>query len=166
MRLCTFSWLLLFSLNVAFGQQNQDKIDWQPWSYTTFAQAKKEGRFLLLNLGAVWCHLCHVMDEITYLDPKVTELIRSHYVAVRVDEDSLSRLVELLPGVHPSASNWMKGLADPDSFRWFVRWWPFARTQLRLERELVPGHWDCLWVVKAKPQCVLTGVLSIDHVST
>ena len=64
------------------------------------------------------------MEEITYLDPKVTELIRSHYVAVRVDEDSLSRLVELLPGVHPSASNWMKGLADPDSFRWFVRWWP------------------------------------------
>ena len=34
------------------------------------------------------------MDQITYLDPKVTELIRSDYVAVRVDEDSLSRLVE------------------------------------------------------------------------
>ena len=137
MRLCTGSWLLLFSLNVAFGQQNQDKIDWQPWSDSAFAQAKKEGRFVLLNLGAVWCLLCHVMDEITYLDPKVTELIRSHYVAVRVDGDSLSRLVELLPGVH-----------------------------LRLERELVPGRWDCLWLVKAKPQWVVTGVLSIDHVST
>ena len=95
MRLCTVSWLLLFSLNVAFGQQNQDKLDWQPWSDSAFAQAKKEGRFVLLNLGAVWCHLCHVMDEITY--------------------------------------------QDPDSFRWFVCWRPFARTQLRLECELVPG---------------------------
>jgi uncharacterized protein YyaL (SSP411 family) len=28
------------------------------------------------------------MDEITYRDPKVIELIRSHYVAVLVDEDS------------------------------------------------------------------------------
>jgi uncharacterized protein YyaL (SSP411 family) len=27
------------------------------------------------------------MDEITYQDPKVVELIRSHYVAVWVDED-------------------------------------------------------------------------------
>ena len=53
-----------------------------------FAQAQKEGRFVLLNLGAVWCHWCHVMDEITYRDPKVIELIRSHYIPVWVDEDS------------------------------------------------------------------------------
>jgi len=78
----------LLSLNVAFGEQKQDKIDWQPWSDTVFAQAKKEGRFVLLNLGAVWCHWCHVMDEVTYRDPKVIELIRSHYVAVSVDGDS------------------------------------------------------------------------------
>jgi hypothetical protein len=32
----------------------------------------------------------------------------------------VSRLVELLPGVRPSAPIWMNGLADPDSFRWFV----------------------------------------------
>ena len=25
---------------------------------------EERGRFLILNLGAVWCHLCHVMDEI------------------------------------------------------------------------------------------------------
>jgi uncharacterized protein len=48
----------------------------------------------LLNLGAVWCHWCHVMDEITYRDPKVIELIRSHYIPVWVDEDS-----------HPDLSN-------------------------------------------------------------
>ena len=78
----TITWLLLLSLNVAFGEQKQDNFDWQPWSDAVFAQAKKEGRFVLLNLGAVWCHWCHVMDEITYQDPKVIEPIRSHYVAV------------------------------------------------------------------------------------
>jgi uncharacterized protein len=88
MHLRTITWLLLLCLNVAFGEQKQDNIVWQPWSDAVFAQAKKEGRFVLLNLGAVWCHWCHVMDEITYRDPKVIELIRSHYVAVLVDEDS------------------------------------------------------------------------------
>ena len=84
MRLCTVSWLLLFSLNVAFGQQNQDKLDWQPWSDSAFAQAKKEGRFVLLNLGAVWCHLCHVMDEITYQGSGFVSLVRL-LAAVRPD---------------------------------------------------------------------------------
>jgi uncharacterized protein YyaL (SSP411 family) len=88
MHLRTVTGLLLLSLNVAFGEQRQDNIDWQPWSDSVFAQAKKEGRFVLLNLGAVWCHWCHVMDDVTYRDPKVIELIRSHYVAVSVDEDS------------------------------------------------------------------------------
>src|SRR5260221_13813630 len=80
MHLRTVAWLLLLTLNAAFGEQKQDKIDWQLWSDSVFAQAKKEGRFVLLNLGAVWCHWCHVMDDVTYRDPKVIELIRSHYV--------------------------------------------------------------------------------------
>jgi uncharacterized protein YyaL (SSP411 family) len=65
-----------------------DRINWQPWSESVFAQAQKEGRFVLLSLGAGWCHWCHVMDEITYQDPDVIKLIRSHYIAVSVDQDS------------------------------------------------------------------------------
>ena len=43
---------------------------------------------MLLDLGAVWCHWCHVMEEITYRDPEVIKLLRSRYIAVRVDQDS------------------------------------------------------------------------------
>ena len=63
-------------------------IEWQPWSEGIFEQAKRENRFVLLDLEAVWCHWCHVMDEITYRDPKVIELIKARYLAVRVDQDS------------------------------------------------------------------------------
>jgi uncharacterized protein len=40
-------------------------IAWQGWSETAFAQAKRENRFVLLDLGAVWCHWCHVMERDT-----------------------------------------------------------------------------------------------------
>jgi len=70
-------------------------IEWQPWSDAVFDQAKKEGRFVLLDLGTVWCHWCHVMEEVTYKDPKVIELIRSRYLAVRVDADSRPDLSSL-----------------------------------------------------------------------
>jgi uncharacterized protein YyaL (SSP411 family) len=43
---------------------------------------------VLLDLEAVWCHWCHVMDAITYRDPAVAALLGTHYVAVKVDQDS------------------------------------------------------------------------------
>jgi uncharacterized protein len=65
-----------------------DAIAWQPWSDAAFAQAKREKKFVIMDLEAVWCHWCHVMDETTYRDPKVISLMAAHYVAVRVDQDS------------------------------------------------------------------------------
>ena len=64
------------------------KINWQPWSDSIFEQAQREHRFVLLDLEAVWCHWCHVMDTQTYADPKVIALIKSKYLAVKVDQDS------------------------------------------------------------------------------
>jgi uncharacterized protein YyaL (SSP411 family) len=68
--------------------QSASSISWQPWSDDVFAQAKKDNKFVLLDLEAVWCHWCHVQDDITYRDPKVIALINSKYIAVKVDQDS------------------------------------------------------------------------------
>ena len=65
-----------------------NSIRWQPWSDSVFAEAKSEGRFVLLDLGTVWCHWCHVMEEVTYRDPTVMSLVAKRYLAVRVDADS------------------------------------------------------------------------------
>ena len=63
-------------------------LHWQPWSDAAFAQARKEHKFVLLDLEAVWCHWCHVMDDITYRDPDVIRLLRQRYVLVKVDQDA------------------------------------------------------------------------------
>jgi len=63
-------------------------IQWQSWSDAVFDQAKRENKFVLLDLEAAWCHWCHVMAETTYKDPHVASLIQSRYLAVRVDQDS------------------------------------------------------------------------------
>ena len=84
--------LALSSLAFAAGE-----ITWQPWSESLFEKARKENRFVLLDLEAVWCHWCHVMDEQTYHDDAVKKLIDDHFLAVRVDQDArpdLSRRYE------------------------------------------------------------------------
>jgi uncharacterized protein len=63
-------------------------IAWQDWSDGAFERARADGRLVLLDLGAVWCHWCHVMEETTYQDPEVKALVQSRFVAVRVDQDA------------------------------------------------------------------------------
>ncbi|MBO0684174.1 MAG: thioredoxin domain-containing protein [Candidatus Dormibacteraeota bacterium] len=63
------------------------EIQWRPWSPEAFEQAKAEDRPILLSISAVWCHWCHVMDETSYSDGGVIDLINREYVPVRVDND-------------------------------------------------------------------------------
>lgn len=63
------------------------EINWRPWSPEAFARAQFEDKPILLGISAVWCHWCHVMDETTYSDPAVIQLINDRFVAIRVDND-------------------------------------------------------------------------------
>lgn len=63
-------------------------IAWHSWSDDLFVQARAQKRFVLLDLEAIWCHWCHVMDQTTYQDHDVTRLIGEQYLAVRVDQDA------------------------------------------------------------------------------
>jgi uncharacterized protein len=64
------------------------RLHWQPWSDAAFAQARAQHKFVLLDLEAVWCHWCHVMDDITYRDPIVIRLLNQRYILVKVDQDA------------------------------------------------------------------------------
>jgi uncharacterized protein len=63
-------------------------IQWNGWNKDVFSRATAEKRFVILDLEAVWCHWCHVMEKTTYSDPKVVALMDSKYLPVRVDQDA------------------------------------------------------------------------------
>jgi uncharacterized protein YyaL (SSP411 family) len=86
---------IAMSLGAATGQSDRAesatepaKLSWQPWSDAVFAQARTEHKFVLLDLEAVWCHWCHVMDDVTYRDPIVMRLLNQRYILVKVDQDA------------------------------------------------------------------------------
>ena len=62
-------------------------ILWRDWSEEAFEAARSEDKQVLLTLGATWCHWCHVMDETSYSDERVIELVNSRFIPVRVDVD-------------------------------------------------------------------------------
>ena len=62
-------------------------IAWNEWGEAAFARAKAEDKPVLLDIGAVWCHWCHVMDRESYEDPETAALINERFIAVKVDRD-------------------------------------------------------------------------------
>jgi hypothetical protein len=66
----------------------QSGLKWRDFDPSIFAEAKRDHKFVLLDLEAVWCHWCHVMDAETYSDVAVQKLLNSKYICVRVDQDA------------------------------------------------------------------------------
>jgi uncharacterized protein len=91
MRISSVAVTAIFSLALVAAQAQTPAptpLPWQPWSDAAFAQARAEHKFVLLDLEAVWCHWCHVMDDNTYRDPIVRRLLEEKYILVKVDQDS------------------------------------------------------------------------------
>jgi len=62
-------------------------VRWREWGEEAFTVAQREQKPVLLDIGAVWCHWCHVMDRESYENAEVAQLINEHFVAVKVDRD-------------------------------------------------------------------------------
>ena len=62
-------------------------IAWQEWSDEAFLAARTNRKPVLLALTASWCHWCHVMDQTSYSDPRVIDLVNASFIPVKVDVD-------------------------------------------------------------------------------
>src|ERR1700730_1121034 len=71
-------------------------VDWYPWEADAFQRAKELNRPILLDVGAVWCPWCRLMDRDTYTNAAIAAYINQHFVSVKVDFDSEPELVAQL----------------------------------------------------------------------
>ncbi len=76
---------LVTCITSAFADGN---LNWRAWTGDLFDIAKQEKKLVILDLEAVWCHWCHVMEEETYGDANVKAILAKHFVTVRVDQDA------------------------------------------------------------------------------
>ncbi len=62
-------------------------VRWEQWGDAAFGRAQREDKPILLDIGAVWCHWCHVMDRESYENEFTAQVINEHFVAIKVDRD-------------------------------------------------------------------------------
>ena len=62
-------------------------VKWHEWGAEAFEKARRENKPVLLDIGAVWCHWCHVMDRESYENDETAAVLNDHFIAVKVDRD-------------------------------------------------------------------------------
>lgn len=98
-------------------------VQWHPWGDAAFARAQAENKPILLDIGAVWCHWCHVMDRESYEDPEIARIINDHYIAVKVDRDErpdVDSRYQAAVGAISGQGGWpLTGFLTPDGRPYF-----------------------------------------------
>jgi uncharacterized protein YyaL (SSP411 family) len=125
-------------------------VHWRRWGAEAFAEARRDDRPVLLDIGAAWCHWCHVMDRESYEDPTLAAFLNDHFVCVKVDRDErpdvdarYQRAVQALSG----QGGWpLTALLTPDGDPFFGgTYFPpeprFGRASFRDVLERVHAAW-------------------------
>lgn len=63
-------------------------IVWRSWSTETFERAVAEDKLIFIDVGTEWCSACNAMNEGSYKDARVHQLLRDNYVAIHVDAEA------------------------------------------------------------------------------
>src|SRR5438128_7033669 len=68
-------------------QHAHNPVDWRPWGDEAFAEARQRDVPVFLSVGYSTCHWCHVMEEESFEDPDIAELLNRLFVPVKVDRE-------------------------------------------------------------------------------
>ncbi len=68
-------------------QHATNPVAWYPWGEEAFALARKENKPVFLSVGYSTCHWCHVMEQESFSDPAIAQLMNDAFVSVKVDRE-------------------------------------------------------------------------------
>jgi len=80
---------LLESRSEYLREAANQPVNWFPYCEEAFQVAREEDKPVLIDIGASWCHWCHVMDEESYSDAEIARFLNENFVCIKVDRDEL-----------------------------------------------------------------------------
>ncbi|MFB6141110.1 MAG: thioredoxin domain-containing protein [Halosimplex sp.] len=68
-------------------QHADNPVNWQPWDERAREAARERDKPIFLSIGYAACHWCHVMEEESFADEGIAELLNEHFVPIKVDRE-------------------------------------------------------------------------------
>ena len=68
-------------------QHADNPVNWQPWDDAALDAARERDVPVFLSIGYSACHWCHVMEEESFEDEGVADLLNEEFVPIKVDRE-------------------------------------------------------------------------------
>ena len=68
-------------------QHKNNPVDWYPWGDEAFQKATELNRPIFLSIGYSTCHWCHVMEDESFEDEQVAQLLNDNFISIKVDRE-------------------------------------------------------------------------------
>lgn len=68
-------------------QHAHNPVNWYAWNDETLALAKKENKLILISIGYAACHWCHVMEEESFENEAVAQIMNKHFINIKIDRE-------------------------------------------------------------------------------
>ena len=64
-----------------------DPVHWQDWGDQVLVAARREDKLMFISSGYFACHWCHVMQQESYRNPEIAQLLNKHFIPVKLDRE-------------------------------------------------------------------------------
>ena len=86
-------------------QHSANPVNWYAWNETAFQKAKAENKPIFLSIGYSTCHWCHVMEEESFENKKVADILNKNYISIKVDREEMPHIDKYYQNVHSLLNN-------------------------------------------------------------
>ena len=68
-------------------QHSENPVNWQRWSNSIFDFSEELNKLVIVSIGYSSCHWCHVMEDETFADDSIAELMNDNFINIKVDRE-------------------------------------------------------------------------------
>lgn len=106
-------------------QHAHNPVDWYPWGQEAFDTARNQNKPIFLSIGYATCHWCHVMEEESFQNVEVANLLNQAFVNIKVDREELPEVDQLYmdfaQAIMSSSAGWpLNVFLTPELFPFFA----------------------------------------------
>lgn len=86
-------------------QHAHNPVNWYAWNEVAFKKAKNENKPIFLSIGYSTCHWCHVMEEESFENIEVANILNENYVSIKIDREEMPHIDKYYQNVHSLLNN-------------------------------------------------------------
>ena len=90
-------------------QHANNPVDWYPWGPEALKKAKEEDKLIFVSVGYAACHWCHVMEEESFENKAIADILNKNYISIKIDRErrpDLDEQFSLVTTLLTGSSGW------------------------------------------------------------